>query len=50
MRAAMTIRYELPLNWIRYDFGSVANGLLEAKATLMALANKIGRASCRERV
>ena len=35
----MTIRYELPLNWIRYDFGSVANGLLEAKATLMALAN-----------
>ncbi len=35
----MTIRYELPQNWIRYDFTSVANGLLEAKATLMALAS-----------
>lgn len=35
----MAIRYELPLNWIRYDFLSVANGLLEAKATLMALSS-----------
>lgn len=35
----MAIRYELPQNWIRYDFASVANGLLEAKATLLALTS-----------
>jgi Fic family protein len=31
------VRYELPRHWIRYDFSAVAQGLVDAKAAVVAL-------------
>ncbi len=33
------IRYEAPANWILYDHGAIATGLVEAKASVVSLSN-----------
>lgn len=35
----MAIKYELPREWIKYNFMEIANDLLEAKASVKALTN-----------